>query len=114
MLDKDRILAKVRMMAKVTSKLQLTIPKAIADQYGIRPGDELNLEPTGEAIRVTSPGRRTRTLDVRTRLRLFDEATQRQRRREQGLPAPTPANVCAADERRWKRGDLYTRGWLRH
>src|SRR5439155_715229 len=28
-------------MPKVTSKLQLTVPKAIADQYGIRPGDEL-------------------------------------------------------------------------
>ena len=31
-------------MAKVTSKLQLTVPKAIADQYGIRPGDELFLD----------------------------------------------------------------------
>jgi len=25
----------------VTSKLQLTVPQAIADQYGIRPGDEV-------------------------------------------------------------------------
>ncbi|MEK7258043.1 MAG: SUMF1/EgtB/PvdO family nonheme iron enzyme, partial [Bacteroidota bacterium] len=28
-------------MAKVTSKLQVTVPKIIADQYGIRPGDEI-------------------------------------------------------------------------
>jgi len=25
----------------VTSKLQLTVPKAIADQFGLKPGDEL-------------------------------------------------------------------------
>jgi bifunctional DNA-binding transcriptional regulator/antitoxin component of YhaV-PrlF toxin-antitoxin module len=29
-------------MSKVTSKLQLTVPKAIADQYGIRPGMSWN------------------------------------------------------------------------
>ena len=28
-------------MAKVTSKLQVTLPKALADQYGIEPGDEI-------------------------------------------------------------------------
>ena len=39
-------------MAKVTSKLQLTVPKAIADQYGIKPGDELEWVPAGESIRV--------------------------------------------------------------
>ena len=39
-------------MPKVTSKLQLTVPKAIADQYGIRPGDELQWIAAGEAIRV--------------------------------------------------------------
>ena len=34
----------------VTSKLQLTVPKAIADQYGIRPGDELQWIAAGEAL----------------------------------------------------------------
>ena len=29
----------------MTSKLQLTVPKAIADQYGIKPGDELEWIP---------------------------------------------------------------------
>jgi AbrB family looped-hinge helix DNA binding protein len=28
-------------MGKVTSKLQVTVPKAIAQRYGIRPGDEI-------------------------------------------------------------------------
>ena len=39
-------------MPKVTTKLQLTVPKTIADQYGIRPGDELEWIPAGESIRV--------------------------------------------------------------
>jgi AbrB family looped-hinge helix DNA binding protein len=36
-------------MPKVTSKLRLTVPKAIADQYGIRAGDELEWIPAGPA-----------------------------------------------------------------
>jgi AbrB family looped-hinge helix DNA binding protein len=47
--NKDVILYKVRSMPKVTSKLQLTVPKAIAEQYGIRPGDELEWIPAGPA-----------------------------------------------------------------
>ena len=39
-------------MAKVTSKLQVTIPKALAERYGIRPGDEIDWEPAGQFIRV--------------------------------------------------------------
>jgi AbrB family looped-hinge helix DNA binding protein len=39
-------------MAKVTSKRQVTVPKAIAEQYGIRPGDEIEWLPAGDAIRV--------------------------------------------------------------
>ena len=38
-------------MSKVTSKLQLTVPKAIADKYGIRPGDELDWVAAGDSIR---------------------------------------------------------------
>jgi AbrB family looped-hinge helix DNA binding protein len=32
-------------MVKVTSKLQITIPKRIADEFGIRPGDQLEFVP---------------------------------------------------------------------
>jgi AbrB family looped-hinge helix DNA binding protein len=100
-------------MAKVTSKLQLTVPKAIAEVYGIRPGDELEWTPAGETIRVV-PARQLKhslhKLEIEDRLRLFDQATERQRRRETGLrkarsrPAKPPAS------RGWKREDLYRRG----
>lgn len=91
-------------MSKVTSKLQVTLPKALADRFGIRPGDEIDWEVSGEAIRVLVPTR-TSKLDLKDRLRLFDQATQRQREREarQGVPP-------AAKDRGWKREDLYDRG----
>jgi AbrB family looped-hinge helix DNA binding protein len=41
-------------MAKVTRKLQVTLPKAIAEQYGIRPGDELDCVPAGDSIRIAA------------------------------------------------------------
>ena len=94
-------------MAKVTSKLQVTIPKHIADEYGIAPGDEIDFVPAGDSIRVILPRRRPRSmLSLEERLRLFDESTARQREREKHmvLPKDPPA------ERDWKREDLYTRG----
>ena len=39
-------------MSRITSKLQVTVPKAIAERYGIRPGDEIRFEESGEVIRV--------------------------------------------------------------
>ena len=69
-------------MAKVTSKLQVTIPKHIADEYGIAPGDEIDFVPAGDSIRVILPRRRPRSmLSLEERLRLFDESTARQRER---------------------------------
>jgi len=94
-------------VSKVTSKLQVTIPKAIAEQYGIKPGDEIEFRPAGESIRIVTPkGRRAGRLGVEERLRLFDAAMERQRQREKHmkLPSESPA------ERDWKREDLYTRG----
>jgi len=44
-------------MPKVTSKLQLTVPKLIAERFGIRPGDELQWIAVGEAIRVILAGK---------------------------------------------------------
>lgn len=95
-------------MAKVTSKLQVTVPKAIAAQYGIRPGDDIEWVPAGEAIRVLPAGRRASALDVAAKVRLFDAATERQRRR-QADRRPSPA----APGRGWTRGDLYARGRAR-
>ena len=104
-------------MAKVTSKLQLTVPKAIADQYGIRPGDNLDWVPAGDAIRVLHfrLNRRQRRA-IEERLALFDQATKRQReRRRPAYPAADEPPV-ASDwkpheiERGWRREDLYARG----
>jgi len=66
-------------MSKVTSKLQLTVPKAIADQYGIKPGDELEWIPAGESIRVELVRRKARAghqLTTAERLALFDANTK--------------------------------------
>lgn len=92
-------------MAKVTSKLQVTLPRALADQYGIEPGDEITWEAAGDVIRVIPEGGRpTRLAPQSDRLRWFDEAEQRQRARERAVPRK-PARA-----RGWKREDLYRRG----
>ena len=94
-------------MAKVTSKLQITIPKRLAEQYGIDPGHDIEFVPAGDGIRlVPGEARSRRALSSEERLRLFDEATARQRARERQV-APTSE---PAVEREWAREDLYTRG----
>jgi AbrB family looped-hinge helix DNA binding protein len=89
-------------MAKVTSKLQVTVPKAIADQYGIRPGDEIEWVPAGDGIRVMPAGRQGRAADVQWRVKVFDAATERQRLRQSGRP-----RRHARGGRGWTREDLY-------
>ncbi len=89
-------------MAKVTSKLQVTIPKALADRYGIRPGDDIEWKSAGQYIQVTPPGRHRLGLNARERLELFDAATDRQQGRESAMQIIT--------ERGWTREELYGRG----
>jgi AbrB family looped-hinge helix DNA binding protein len=91
-------------MAKVTSKYQVTLPKAIADQYNIRPGDDIDWVAAGEVIRVIPPGGPSAPEDRESRLRLYDQATERLRRRVKGRRTP------GARSRGWKREDLYKRG----
>ena len=93
-------------MSRVTSKLQVTVPKVIAQRYGIRPGDDIRFEESGEVIRVVPENVRTRTegFDIDRRLRLFDAATARQRARESQGPARR------ADGRGWTREQLYEHG----
>ena len=93
-------------MSKVTSKLQVTLPKALAERYGIHPGDEIEFEPAGDVIRVVPPGRRAPRLDTAERLRLFDQATERQRARERRSPVPEAEPFAG---RGWARADLYER-----
>ena len=67
-------------MAKITSKYQVTVPQAIAQQYGIRPGDDIEWVPAGEVIRVVlSRKKAAAPEDTESKLRLFDEATERHR-----------------------------------
>jgi bifunctional DNA-binding transcriptional regulator/antitoxin component of YhaV-PrlF toxin-antitoxin module len=100
-------------MAKVTSKLQLTLPKAIADRYKIRPGDDLEWLPAGDAIRVVK--RDAAAVDdpktVRERLQLFDQATARQRKRQSGSGKLRPGE--SSQNRGWTREELYDRGLSR-
>jgi AbrB family looped-hinge helix DNA binding protein len=91
-------------MSRVTSKLQVTIPKAIADQYGIEPGSEIEFLPAGEAIRVVPPADDRPRRDLARRLELFDAATARERDRRTNEPArPESAS------RGWTREQLYDR-----
>jgi len=97
-------------MAKITSKYQVTIPKKIADKYNIRPGDNIDWLEAGEAIRVvpsskeTKAEKETKADDLEARLRLFDQATERIRKRTAARKVRQPK------DRGWKREDLYTRG----
>ena len=90
--------------SKVTSKLQVTVPKVIADEVGIKPGDELEWTVTGRSIMV-SPTRSETTLTREERLAILDAQTARQREREReyerrfGKIEPGP--------RDWTRDDLY-------
>jgi AbrB family looped-hinge helix DNA binding protein len=105
MIDKDYFLAKVRIMAKVTSKLQVTIPKALAKRFGIQPGDDIEWTAAGDAIRLAparAPGAR---YSLGERLTLFDQATERQRERQAKQPRRSRPPA-----RGWSREELYTRG----
>ena len=93
-------------MSKVTSKLQVTIPKALADQYGIEPGDEIEFQPAGPQMRVVlERERRRQNLSLAERLRLFDAARARQRARED----TREVKAAQTSDRGWTREELYSR-----
>jgi AbrB family looped-hinge helix DNA binding protein len=91
-------------MSKVTSKLQVTIPKAVAELYGIAPGDEVEFVPAGDTIRVVPASAVVEPPARERRLELFDQATARQRARQRGVSSPS------ARTRGWSRAELYERG----
>jgi bifunctional DNA-binding transcriptional regulator/antitoxin component of YhaV-PrlF toxin-antitoxin module len=92
-------------VSKVTSKLQVTLPKALARQYHIAPGDEISWVAAGDAIRVVPAAARTRADTPAARLRLFDRATERQRERDTGKKP----RVREPKDRGWTREELYQR-----
>ena len=90
-------------MAKVTGKLQITIPKALAERFGIHPGDEIEWNPSGERIWLIPRGTATAVYSVEDRLRFFDQTTQRQQERKHH-PVAAPG-----EDRGWTRDALYDR-----
>lgn len=101
-------------MPKVTSKLQLTVPKAIADQYGIRPGDELEWIPAGDSIRVELVRRKAgagHELSVEERLALFDEGMKRVDKLQARELKKYAGQRITRETRGWTREDLYDRGF---
>jgi AbrB family looped-hinge helix DNA binding protein len=94
-------------MAKVTSKLQVTIPKAVADRLGIRPGDQIDWRVEGGAVRIAPSSAATR-LTFEERRALFEEAMQRQQVRNQSWWRRFGKKE--APDRDWTREELYTRG----
>lgn len=95
-------------MSKVTSKLQITLPKALAVQYALKPGSEVSFVPAGESIRLspTVPPHGGSAADLKTALKLFDEATRR-------LKKMTRPRSRRASDRGWTRAEIYARGLSR-
>lgn len=97
-------MAESRIMSRVTRDLEVKVPKDIVQQFGIKPGDEIEWHPEGDEIRLTlsSPEKR---LSVEERLAIFEESIRLQRVREQKLGSVEPA-----EDRGWTRDELYDRG----
>ncbi len=90
-------------MSKVTGKFQITLPRKLADSYGIKVGDEVELVAAGDRIAIVPPGVPGVTMSPEERLRHFDAATRRQRTRERTWAGGTPR------DRGWTREELYPR-----
>lgn len=95
----------------MTSKLQLTIPKAIAEAHGIVPGMELDFESAEDVIRlrVASSSEANWADTIEARLRAFDEASDRQTERDRRFRSEY-AELMSPSSRGWTRDSLYDRG----
>jgi AbrB family looped-hinge helix DNA binding protein len=90
-------------MSKITSKYQLTIPKAVAERAGYQPGDEVECDAAGELIRIRHKARQNvASVSTTDRIILFDLATERQAHRQRLL-----SNTAGAESRGWTRDELY-------
>jgi AbrB family looped-hinge helix DNA binding protein len=95
------------LVAKVTGKFQITLPKALAERCGIRVGDELELRSVGRSIQIDKRTPRGASQLRRDRLAHFDRATARQRTRERTM------RLTPTRSRGWTREELYVRGRTR-
>lgn len=94
-------------MAKVTSKYQVTIPKALAEKLGIEPGHYIEWSASGDSIHLTPVRAAQSEFSLELRLELFDRATRRLRSHRKRPVARR------AGGRGWRREDLYDRGRTR-
>ncbi len=99
-------------MSKVTSKLQITLPKALASDFGIKPGDEIAWHAAADRIHLVPAAAQRHRLSPKDRLALFDRATERASDRARmsnrtHTPRLTPTSRAA--DRGWTREDLYDR-----
>lgn len=100
-------------MAKVTSKLQVTLPKSLAAQYGIEPGSDIEWQAAGDVIRILPASAQRKALTKVERLAMFDAATERQKKRQRGRSqarSGTARSKSASKSRGWTREELYDRG----
>ncbi len=88
-------------MAKVNNNLELPIPRAIAERYGIRPGDELEVLPANDSIRLIPARHGESQESIETRLGRFREMLKQYDETADKRPA------FAWEERGWHREDLY-------
>ena len=95
------------LVAKVTGKFQITLPRALVDQCGIRVGDDLELRATGRWIQIDRRGATDAVRLRNERLEHFDRATKREAVRQ------TRRSALAARSRGWTREELYVRGRAR-
>jgi len=101
-------------MSKVTSKLQVSVPKAIAEKYGIRPGDELDWIPTPEGIRVVPACAKElsgHALTLEEKLALFDQDTASLDATQASALKNAAESENGPKDRGWTREELYTRGF---
>lgn len=74
-------------MSKVTSKLEVPIPRNLAAKYGIHPGDEVRFVRARGRLKIEIGGRHpTSHLSPRERMRFFEVALERERRRAAARP----------------------------
>lgn len=103
-------------MSKVTSKLQLTLPKAIAEQYGIRPGDEVEWAAAEDSIRiepVRGMARVGQHLTLQERVELFDQGSKRLDKIQADQLKKVASSKTRGANRGWTREELYERGVAR-
>jgi predicted nuclease with TOPRIM domain len=83
---------------------QLKEARALADRLRLRPGDEIDWQEAGDALRILPHRAQPMRFSSEMKLRLFDDATRRQRQRQARRRLGN--ETC---ERGWTREELYRR-----